>query len=104
MSDKAKPLFLVKPNTMSRDDINRAETEAHIVIVECAEPEHVRLMDPPIDAQIDMQARAALDLMRVVATSASAQYSRDWLVTWFVNALMRERRPEPVKRVEKVKK
>ena len=105
MSDmKVKPLFVVKPDTIKREDIERAEKEASIVIIECADPESVRFLDAPFDAQIDLQARAALQLMRVVATSASTNYNRDWLVTWFVNALMRESHPEAIKRVEKVKR
>ena len=104
MGDKLKPLFVVKPKTMTRRDINRAEKHAGIIVVECEDPEQARFLEPPIDAEIDVQARGALDLMRVVASGTTINYSRDWLVTWFVNALMRERRPEPVKRIEKVQR
>lgn len=104
MSDKLKPMFVIKPKTMSRRDINRAEKACGIVIIECAEPEDARFLEAPIDAEIDIQARGALDLMRVIVTGTTTHYSRDWMVTWFVNALMRERKPEPVKRIAPVRK
>lgn len=104
MIGPVKALFVVKPKSMSREDIDRAEKECGIVIVECAEPDRIRLVDPPIDAGIDVQAKAAIELMRVIATGTTTNYSRDWLMTWLVNAIIRERRPDPVPRVEKVKK
>ena len=65
MSDPLKPpdrkvLFLVKPNTVSREDITRAEQLSMICIIECAEPESARFLEPPLDAGLDRQARAGL--------------------------------------------
>lgn len=73
---RMKPLFLVKPGTMSRADIRRAEKLAGVCIVECADPEGSRYSDPPIDAEIDVQARAALSLLRVILRQESPTFHR----------------------------
>ena len=84
---KAKPLFLVKPDTMSRADIRRAERLCGICIVECKTPDEARFLDPPLDAQIDVQARAALALTRIVVQHQETTFTRSTLLKWFVSHL-----------------
>lgn len=64
---KAKPIFIVKPGTMSRADISKAEEMGHICIVECAEPDEARFVEPPIlGVDDDTQKTAAWRLMRYI--------------------------------------
>src|SRR5579859_2535047 len=87
MPDKLKPLFIVKPKTMQRRDIRRAEEQAGICIVECSDPESTRFLEPPPDAGLAIQARAALSLMRFVVASAGP-FQRGELLKWFVDQLL----------------
>lgn len=98
-----KPLFLVRTGTMSREDIARAEALADVCIVECSEPEAARYCDPPITADIDVQARAALSIMRTVLASPNNTVYRSDITKWFVEMVLN---PEPKKtpRVPQVKK
>ena len=101
------PLFLIKPGTMTRADIERAEALTGICIVECAEPQDARLMDPPVDAQIDLQARAALSLMRYVVGAGGSNtvaFNKADLMRWFVDSILAASLPKPVERVKPVKK
>lgn len=102
--ERIKPLFLVKPKSMSRRDIRRAEKEAGIVIVECEEPQTTRLLEPPIDQEIEVQARAALQLMRYVLNNTAGPTTTFYgsnLVKFFVDAMIYQ---PPPSRVEKVAK
>ncbi len=88
---KVKPLFLIKPKSMSPRDIRRAEKLAGICIAECEAPEQARFLEPPLDATIDAQARAALALMRYVidnTTNPSTIFYGANLVKWFVEKLI----------------
>lgn len=82
-----KPLFIVKPGSMSRNDISRAERQAGICVVECAEPDAVRFLDSPPDAGMDLQARAALSLTRMI-TNSPGPFQRGELLKWFVDQLL----------------
>lgn len=94
MSDqKLKPLFLVKPGSVSRVDIRRAERLAGVCIIECTEPDSTRYSEPPLGANLDDQARAALSLMRIVINSNSASFQRSELTKWFVAELLSWNRP-----------
>jgi len=116
MSDKAalskeriKPLFIVKPKTMSRRDIKRVEKLTGLCIIECAEPESCRLLEPPVDAGIDVQAKAALSLMRyiindVTVSNTNGSYYKATLIMRFVDAIVNASRPAPVAGVKSVKK
>lgn len=90
MADAVRPLFLVKPKSMSRRDINRAEKMSGICIVECAEPDTARYSEPPLDAQIDLQARAALSLMRIIMRSNNTTFYRQDITKWFIDAILGE--------------
>lgn len=86
-----KPLFLVKPGAISPPDIERAQQECGICIVECTEPESVRLLEPPIDSGMDVQAKAALSLARMVVydqLATTAGWSRGAMIEFFVRHLM----------------
>lgn len=96
-----RPLFVVKPNTMSRKDIQRAEKLAGICIVECGEPEACRFLEAPPTANLDEQARAALALMRVILSAQKTDFSRGEMTKFFVDFLLNNKTPEqvmPVKR------
>jgi hypothetical protein len=108
MADKIEvpqPLFLVKPGTIKRPDIRRAEKNCGITIVECSDPESARYSVPPITANIHEQARAALELFRWIASgdSGSVFYQRD-MTKYFVKLLLEGSKPiaaEPVKQIRK---
>ncbi len=103
---RIKPLFLIKPKTIGARDIRRAEKMAGICIIECQEPEAARFLEPPIDAEIDVQARAALSLMRYImrnTTSATQTYYASTLIQTFVDALMYAPTPAKVPSVKKNK-
>lgn len=103
-TQKLKPLFLIKPKTMSRADIRRAEKLTGIVIVECEQPESARFLDAPPDAGLDVQARAALSLMRYIVANgsgATATFYKGDLTRFFIDALLTAPTPKsvaPVKR------
>ena len=97
----ALPLLIVKPGTVSKRDIARAEKSAFILIVECVEPESVRFLAPPPPATLSDQAAAAMELMRVVLRAdAAAQWtSRDLARSWsrILTGESAPRGPEKVK-------
>jgi hypothetical protein len=96
-----KPMFLVKPGTVSRRDINRAEKHSGILIIECADPDAARYQELPLQYDLDDQARAALSLMRVVISSPSPNFTRGELTKWFVEQLMNwDKKPENVPAVK----
>lgn len=98
-----KPLFLVKPGSVSRKDIERALRHSGVCIVECAETEAARYSEPPLGTDLNEQARAALSLMRMVIASPSAEFKRGELTKWFVDAILNGRVPEKVPPVPVVK-
>lgn len=100
MSEGLRPLFLAKPNSISRSDISRAEKLCGICIIECVDPEATRFCHPPIDAKLDAQALAALDLMRMVSSSGTLNFSRGDLTRWFVDQLLTWNKPKEVPSVK----
>src|ERR1700676_4273517 len=100
-----KPLFIVKPGSVSRKDISRAEKHAGICIIECADPESARYQELPLQYNLNDQARAALSLMRIVLRSTSTDFKRGDLTKWFVEQLMawdsETKNVEPVATVRK---
>jgi len=99
-----KPLFLVKPQSVSRKDIIRAEKHCGICIIECSDPDASRYSEPPLGANLDEQARAALSLLRMIMASQSPDFKRSELTKFFVNALLNGSRPQSVSPVSEVKK
>lgn len=101
-TQKPLPVLLVKPGTVSKEDIARAETLGFICIIECTEPEVSRFVEPPIMANIDEQARAAMRLMRYIVYETNAPtLDRDGLVRLLVKALLDGHQPAPVTRPKK---
>ena len=99
-----RPMFLVKPGTVSRKDINRAERLCGVCIVECAQPDSARYSEAPLGADLDEQARAALSLMRMILSSQSPNFTRGDLTKWFVDILLAShKQPESVGRVKPTK-
>lgn len=96
MADGLRPLFLIKPGTMSRKDISRAERLAGICIVECGEPDAARFCEAPLGADLDEQARAALSLMRTVISHPDTNFTRGSLTKWFVAELLTWKQPPKV--------
>lgn len=103
-SNRLQPLFLVKPGTVSRADIKRAEKLGGVCIIECAEPESARYSEPPITADIDVQARAAISLMRFIIDAPSPEFKRGDLTKLFVQILLKGKYPTETTPVPSVKK
>lgn len=97
------PLFLIKPGTMKRADINRAKKMSGVCIVECSDPESARFLEPPIGGNVEEHARAALQLFRLVLRQQEQTFSRATLTKWFCDALLDETKPAVVPRVKAVK-
>lgn len=101
MSDiRIKPLLVVKPGTISRRDIARAEKSASVLVIECADPESARFMLPPPESTIGDQAGAALSLMRMVLSTSEPTFTRGTLTKFFCDALLRNDKPKPVPPVQ----
>jgi hypothetical protein len=101
-----KPLFLVKPDTVSKEDIVRAEKQSGICIIECSDPESARFLEPPFDADIDVQARAALSLVRYISSQSSGVGTTFYganLMKMFLDAVLHWPSPTRVERVKKGK-
>jgi hypothetical protein len=84
--------------------MRRAEKECGIVIVECKEPNAVRLLEPPVDAEIDVQARAALSLARMLVHYDSAintTFGKGDLIQFFTRALIVNQQPQTVTKVQR---
>jgi len=107
MSDKAKwsmsfkPLFLALPGSISRRDILRAERQCGICIIECKDPSATRYSEPPLGADLEEQARAALSLMRMIISAPKTDFSRAEMTKWFVNELLTWNRPKDVEPVQR---
>jgi hypothetical protein len=99
---RALPVFIVKKDTISPKDIRRMERLAHICVVESTDVHAVRLLEPPEDADVPAQARAALQLFRIVKDHGNTTFYRSDLTKWFLNFLM-DAPPDRVERVKKVK-
>lgn len=96
MSDpKPLPVLIVKPKTISRADIKRAEEQGFLCIIECKEPESARFLEPPVHADIGPMAEAAVRLMRIVLSS-SATWTRGDLAKQWAHILLNEQMPKPV--------
>jgi hypothetical protein len=100
---RALPLFLVKKGTISPKDIRRIERLSLVCVVESTEPEAVRLLEPPVDADIPAQARAALHLFRWMKDTGdnNGSFAKRDIVKYFVDILMRS---DEVQRVDKTKR
>lgn len=101
---KTRPLFLVKPQSISPADIKRAERLAGICIIECVDPEAARLLEPPLDADMDRQARAALALMRYVASYKAENnnhFTVGTLQKFILDVLVKESQPSKVPVIKK---
>lgn len=108
MADKIEgpqPLFLVKPGTIKRADIRRAEKNCGITIVECTEPDAARYSQPPITANIPEHAQAALELFRWIARAEShTSFNQRDMTKFFVEVLLRGHKPATVESVKQLKK
>lgn len=104
---RLQPILLVKPGTVSRRDITRAERKGGICIVECETPWQARFVEAPLHANIDEQARAALSLLRYVLNGpvTGTSYTRGELTKVFVDAIVNfNAKPAHVAPVPAVKK
>ncbi len=101
---RVKPLFLITPGAMKPRDLRRIENECGVVIAECKAPESVRLVEPPIDADMDAQARAALALARMLVfhdSSINTTFNRGDLIRFFTNALMAYPQPKVIQKAKR---
>lgn len=99
------PILMVKPGTVSKEDIKRAFENGFVLIIENSEPAEARFIEPPIMAKIDAQARAALSLFRniVFNGNSGSSYHRCELTAFWIKALMESSAPESVAKVKGAK-
>jgi hypothetical protein len=92
---KWHPLLIVKPKTMSRTDIRRAEKLGGICVVECADPETARFVEPPVHMGGDAMAVAAVSLVRYVLaqSSGSVTITPNQIARWYVDILLKGSSP-----------
>lgn len=88
-----KPLFLVKPGTISKEDIKRAERMACVCIVECSEPEAARYLVPPLQGDITAQGVAALKVLQWIAELDSSQIWKNQITTYFTKLIIAQAQP-----------
>lgn len=101
---KVKPLFLIKPGAMKPRDLRRVEKHCGVIIAECSEPDSVRLVEPPLDADMDAQARAALTLTRLLINDDGPihkSFSKGDLIRFFTKVLMEAPQPKTVTKVKR---
>lgn len=95
---------MILPDSMSKRDIARVERKGGIIIVECKNPAAARFADPPADAGMDAQSRAAMELFRWIASKDTAYSTNNGgAIQFFVRALINGGKPpsvEPVKRAK----
>jgi hypothetical protein len=106
MADKKHmPILMVKPGTVSKNDIKLARNLGFICIIECKEPESARFVEPPMPSSMDDQTRACVDLFRHIIENGSRDttYYRSSLVDRWVRALTLGKRPASVPPADKVK-
>lgn len=94
-----KPLFLVKPGTMTQEDIKRAERMACVCIVECAEPEAARYLVPPLAGDITAQGVAALRVLQWIADTDASQIWKNQITSYFTKLIIQQ--AQPVLKVQK---
>jgi hypothetical protein len=91
---KWHPLLLVKPKTMSRQDIRRAEKLGGICVVECAEPETARFVEAPLHVGTDALAGAALALVRFLqGQPQGSNFGRNEIAKWYVDFILKSAGP-----------
>jgi hypothetical protein len=89
---------------MSKRDIARTERKGGILIVECSKPDATRFAEPPLDAELDVQARAAMQLVRwIIGKSTTYSTSNSDATQFFVRTLLDGGRPPSVETVKKAK-
>lgn len=88
-----KPIFLVKPGTVSKEDIKRAERMACVCIVECTEPEAARFLIPPPVGDISAQGIAALKVMHWLSTKADTTVYKSTLTNFFTQLMVEQATP-----------
>ena len=100
-----RPLFFIKPDSMSPKDIKRAE-KSGICIVECADPEAIRQCQPLPLSTVNAQARAALEFIRFVVSypNQAAVWTKGDVAKSFVELLLRSEKPAETEQVKPVKK
>lgn len=100
---KFYPLLLVKPKTMTRADIRRAEKLGGICVVECSEPETSRFVEPPALIGGDVLAHAAITLTRFIMSQPSPmKFDRNEIAKWFVDLLLKGHQPGTTTQVQAV--
>jgi hypothetical protein len=105
---RPKALFLVKPKTMSREDIERIQTECGIVVAECEEPDAVRALEPSLSANADAVLQASWRTLRWILYyegAAGTQFAKHTVTETFVKLLLNSyvEQPTPVQKVQKVR-
>lgn len=96
---KLRPLFIVKPGSMSARDIRRAEKLSGIVVVECSDPESARYSEPPL-MDMDAMSRASVELLRTIMRQPSPELNRGTITKWLVEILLTGVNPSPVASVK----
>ncbi len=97
-----RPLFLIPPGSITAADKKRAERFCGIIIIECSASDRARYLDLPIGWDVDVNARASLEVMRKVMAAPSAELNRGTITRWFADLLLSGTMVSKVPSVESV--
>jgi hypothetical protein len=97
-----KPVIVLPPDQMSREDINELRT-AGFCVVEAKDPSLVRFIEPPVVSVSD-QERAALSLCRMLANPSKREsvFSGGTIAASLCDLLLNDGRLTPVAPVPSV--
>lgn len=100
--NRIKPVIILPQGQVSRDDIERLNSNG-LCVVEAQDPSLVRFMEPPPDGY-GIRERAAISLFRRVMAHKSLSYSRSDIAVLYADILLEGSPLEPIIDVERVQK
>ena len=89
----AKPLFLIKPGTIKKEDIARVERHSGVCIVECEDPEGARFLTQLPTGDISAQGYAALKVLDWIASQTETSIYRSQITQYFTRLIIEQAKP-----------
>lgn len=88
-----KPLFLIKPGTIKKEDIARAERHAGVCIVECDDPEGARFLSQIPAGDITAQGYAALKVIEWISSLNDTTIYKSQITQYFTSLIVAQAKP-----------